>query len=418
MQSRPTIRPGFQGLMIQTLTEKSRTCQIPATLIGILIGNPPIRIDPNPCGISTNSNSNRLKTAFFRFDPAGIRVPSERSTSRGSPRNRKTARREGGRYTGESEGSATQPAQIPPTSSGRGEPVVSLQFLTLNLRFSTMAPPDWNQDSARPSKENSSSGAGKKRGDPCLGSRVPKGCVPLARPRRDRAMGSSILASLSEAGGNDPFLPTNGPLPPHVLVGRIVWNATRSFTHANGGPISRGAAGCSSVYFQSLTKRCKVANRRFHADSGIEVPRWHGGNNSGVSLAPFHRERGEGRTAEERSLRSGRDDGVRRPMVTRKPTMPRSACWQLHQARHLKVVGKVAVLHNGFAANQHEQTVFISGSRRSGRMRPGDRARCRADELRRPGEIRARSRGGGRQSGDAQRGRARRATERAAGFRV
>jgi hypothetical protein len=28
-------------------------------------------------------------------------------------------------------------------------------------------------------------------------------------------MGSSILASLSEAGGNDPLLPENGPLPPH-----------------------------------------------------------------------------------------------------------------------------------------------------------------------------------------------------------
>jgi hypothetical protein len=35
-------------------------------------------------------------------------------------------------------------------------------------------------------------------------------------------MGSSILASLSEAGGNDPFLPMSGPLPPHSPVGRIV----------------------------------------------------------------------------------------------------------------------------------------------------------------------------------------------------
>jgi hypothetical protein len=31
-------------------------------------------------------------------------------------------------------------------------------------------------------------------------------------------MGSSILASLSEAGGNDPELPVSGPLPPHILV--------------------------------------------------------------------------------------------------------------------------------------------------------------------------------------------------------
>src|ERR1700758_3935022 len=44
----------------------------------------------------------------------------------------------------------------------------------------------------------------KKRGSR-LGSRAPKGRVPLIRPRRDRIMGSSILASLSEAGGNDPL---------------------------------------------------------------------------------------------------------------------------------------------------------------------------------------------------------------------
>src|SRR5271154_1293908 len=29
-------------------------------------------------------------------------------------------------------------------------------------------------------------------------------------------MGSSILASLSEAGGNDPYRPASGPLPPHL----------------------------------------------------------------------------------------------------------------------------------------------------------------------------------------------------------
>ncbi len=50
---------------------------------------------------------------------------------------------------------------------------------------------------------------------PRLGSGAPKGRVPLARPRRDRAMGSSILASLSEAGGNDPLRIVSKPLPPH-----------------------------------------------------------------------------------------------------------------------------------------------------------------------------------------------------------
>ncbi len=32
----------------------------------------------------------------------------------------------------------------------------------------------------------------------------PKAAFHLAQPRRSRAMGSSILASLSEAGGNGP----------------------------------------------------------------------------------------------------------------------------------------------------------------------------------------------------------------------
>ncbi len=37
----------------------------------------------------------------------------------------------------------------------------------------------------------------------------------VIRPRRGRIMGSSILASLSEAGGNDPFHRMNRPLPSH-----------------------------------------------------------------------------------------------------------------------------------------------------------------------------------------------------------
>jgi hypothetical protein len=56
----------------------------------------------------------------------------------------------------------------------------------------------------------------KKRGGPRLGSGTPKGRVPLIRPRRDRIMGSSILASLSEAGGNDPVHPASRPLPPYL----------------------------------------------------------------------------------------------------------------------------------------------------------------------------------------------------------
>ena len=56
---------------------------------------------------------------------------------------------------------------------------------------------------------------GEKKRGLLLGIRNPQSRVPLARPRRDRTMGSSILASLSEAGGNDPYHPMNGPLPPH-----------------------------------------------------------------------------------------------------------------------------------------------------------------------------------------------------------
>ena len=60
---------------------------------------------------------------------------------------------------------------------------------------------------------------GRKKEGPLLGIKGPKGRVPLARPRRDRTMGSSILASLSEAGGNDPCHPVNGPLPPQLPDG-------------------------------------------------------------------------------------------------------------------------------------------------------------------------------------------------------
>jgi hypothetical protein len=56
----------------------------------------------------------------------------------------------------------------------------------------------------------------------------PKGRVPLTRPRRGRAMGSSILASLSEAGGNDPNRPPSRPLPPRPAADADRWNATHA----------------------------------------------------------------------------------------------------------------------------------------------------------------------------------------------
>lgn len=49
-------------------------------------------------------------------------------------------------------------------------------------------------------------------------------------------MGSSILASLSEAGGNDPSHFVNGPLPPHALAVRIVLERDRILTYASPLP--------------------------------------------------------------------------------------------------------------------------------------------------------------------------------------
>ena len=76
----------------------------------------------------------------------------------------------------------------------------------------------------------------EKRG-PRLGSGAPKGRVPVTRPRRDRIMGSSILASLSEAGGNDPYPPMTGPFLPIHQMGGSCRNATHTVPYANGWPI-------------------------------------------------------------------------------------------------------------------------------------------------------------------------------------
>ncbi len=77
----------------------------------------------------------------------------------------------------------------------------------------------------------------KNRRGPRLGSGAPIGCVPVTRPRRDRVMGSSILASLSEAGGNDPRGLVSKPLPPHSLdpADRVERNP-RPFSMQTNGP--------------------------------------------------------------------------------------------------------------------------------------------------------------------------------------
>jgi hypothetical protein len=118
-------------------------------------------------------------------------------------------------------------------------------------------------------------GTQRKRGS-CLGSRAPKGRVPLIRPRRDRIMGSSILASLSEAGGNDPFLPMSGPLPPHSPVGRIVLERDPLL------PLCKCVAHhCATIHdahacvFNDLNAWARAIFHGSNSDSGSRVPEWH-----------------------------------------------------------------------------------------------------------------------------------------------
>jgi len=85
--------------------------------------------------------------------------------------------------------------------------------------------------------------------------REPQRSRSLIRPRRDRIMGSSILASLSEAGGNDPFLPVSGPLPPHALVGadRVGTRPTQGHMQV-GGPKFDSPLTYRLLIFNDLTR--------------------------------------------------------------------------------------------------------------------------------------------------------------------
>ena len=109
-----------------------------------------------------------------------------------------------------------------------------------------------------------------------MGSRAPKGRVPLIRPRRDRIMGSSILASLSEAGGNDPFLPMSGPLPPHSPVGRIVLerdpllSLCKCLAHHPASLRTQHAC-----VFNHLVAPFRIQLRALNSNSGSCVPVWH-----------------------------------------------------------------------------------------------------------------------------------------------
>ncbi len=58
---------------------------------------------------------------------------------------------------------------------------------------------------------------------PPLGTGSPEGAFQMPMSFSHRRVGSSILASLSEAGGNDPQEPASKPLPPHLQSLRIVY---------------------------------------------------------------------------------------------------------------------------------------------------------------------------------------------------
>src|SRR5271156_10637 len=61
-------------------------------------------------------------------------------------------------------------------------------------------------------------------------------------------MGSSILASLSEAGGNDPCHPANGPLPPHSPD-----DADRLGTQPTASPIALRCPSAQPIPLSSPT---------------------------------------------------------------------------------------------------------------------------------------------------------------------
>jgi hypothetical protein len=88
-------------------------------------------------------------------------------------------------------------------------------------------------------------------------------------------MGSSILASLSEAGGNDPFLPVSGPLPPHPLV-----DADRVGTRPTLGHMQ---VGCP-IFSAAATGRVPIFNDLTHAlaESRI-IQNWFGTSSEPLS---------------------------------------------------------------------------------------------------------------------------------------
>jgi hypothetical protein len=92
-------------------------------------------------------------------------------------------------------------------------------------------------------------------------------------------MGSSILASLSEAGGNDPFLPMSGPLPPHSPVERIVLERDPLLLLCTRVAYRRNLArGGHPRVFNDLVAEAQIRHIPQNSDSGSGIPDWHACN--------------------------------------------------------------------------------------------------------------------------------------------
>ena len=90
----------------------------------------------------------------------------------------------------------------------------------------------------------------KERG-PRLGTRAPKDAF-RSRLFFHRGVGSSILASLSEAGGNDLHQPANKPLPPRSPNSVDRLSECPRFPPAQSPPVLRKTSAPPSGYASTL----------------------------------------------------------------------------------------------------------------------------------------------------------------------
>ncbi len=113
----------------------------------------------------------------------------------------------------------------------------------------------------------------KNRRGSRLGSGAPIGRVPVTRPRRDRVMGSSILASLSEAGGNDPRGLVSKPLPPHSLdlADRVERNP-RPLSMQTKGPKRALLPELNFIEFTGVSRPGRAPRARVACRSGNRRP--------------------------------------------------------------------------------------------------------------------------------------------------